>query len=86
MLEEDKLRIGSKIRLIKDHPFKSWRLTVGGIYEITNVIMDHPEKVYYFSDDKNNHPWFTMRSKAIEYFEHVSEKNNINFLDLLKVY
>jgi len=82
MLEEDKLKIGSKIRLTKPDNV-GWKTTVGDIYRIFNISNWGGKNRYHFRSDDGTEEWFTFDSLVINCFEH---KDEIDFLNFLKGY
>ncbi len=82
MLEENKLKIGSKIRLMTPDNV-GWKTTVGNTYEIVNISSYFGKNRYHFITDNGSEEWFNFDSQVIHCYEH---KDEIDFLNFLKGY
>lgn len=83
MLEEDKMKIGSKIKLVSTNDIGEWKVTVENVYKICNISEWGGRYRYHFMSDNDTEEWFTFNSLVINSFEH---NNEIDFLNFLKGY
>jgi hypothetical protein len=68
MLEEDKLKIGSKIKLISPDNIGGWKTTVGNVYKICDISQWGGKNRYHFMSDDDIEEWFTFDSLVIKCF------------------